>query len=228
MKTVLVVVAHADDEVLGCGGTMAKHSAEGDEVFVVIVSDGVTARYSDLTDPLAQKELLAREEAARSAAGILGVKGIRFLRFPDNRCDSVAMLDIVKSIEAACQELKPQIIYTHHGNDLNIDHRIVSQSVLTACRPMRDQSVKAIYGVEVLSSTEWEPDRIGLSFKPNRYVDVSNSMEAKLSAISAYGMEMGEFPHPRSVEIVKAKSMVRGSEAGVAAAEAFAVIREIV
>ena len=227
-KKVLVIAAHADDEVLGCGGTIAKHSAEGDRVHLLVIADGVSARFEKPNGPEFTSKLTARETSAQEAGDILGVESIRFLRFPDNRCDDVAILDIIRAIEGVCNEFLPDTIYTHHANDLNVDHRVVHQAVLTACRPLAGCTVKQIYGFEVLSSTEWELSHFGGTFKPSRYVDVSGYMDHKLRAMTAYAMEMSEFPHPRSSEVIIAKSVVRGAEAGLCAAEAFVVIREIV
>lgn len=226
MTSVLVVAAHPDDEALGCGGAMARHAAGGDSVTVVFVADGVSARAFP-NDAMLDAALREREAAAAAAARVLGAQVPRFLRFPDNRCDSVALLDIVQRLEAVVAELAPTVVYTHHSNDLNVDHRIAHQATLTACRPLPGASVRRIYAFETASSTEWEPAGLGGSFRPVRYVDIGDFVEAKLAAIAAYDHEMRSFPHPRSPEALRAQMMLRGAQAGVRAAEAFMVVREI-
>jgi len=141
--------------------------------------------------------------------------------------DTVGFLEIVKAIEAAVKRLKPNVIYTHHANDLNIDHAIVHRAVLTACRPLPGSSVRSIYAFETLSSTEWEPAGLGRQFQPTRFVDISNSLDAKMGAMRAYGEEMRPFPHPRSPEAIEALARFRGAQSGLLAAEAFVVVREI-
>lgn len=220
---VLVVAAHPDDEALGCGGTIAGHAADGDAVHLLFLADGVTARGDSDTGAVDQ-----RKEHARAAASILGAAGATFAGFPDNRMDTVALLDIVQVIENEIARVQPAIVYTHHGGDLNIDHRIAHQATLTACRPLPGAPVTAIYAFETLSSTEWGSDASHAAFQPNRYVDVSVHMDAKLGALGCYDAEMHLFPHPRSPEAVTALSQIRGAAAGVAAAEAFQIVREVV
>jgi LmbE family N-acetylglucosaminyl deacetylase len=227
-ETVLVVVAHADDEVLGAGGTIARHHENGDTVCLLVVADGVSARYSCASDPAAIPEMNQREAAAQAAADLLGIQEVTFLRFPDNRCDTVSTLDIVKAIEAVLRKLRPTTVYTHYLNDLNLDHRVVHQALVTACRPLPGQTVKKILGFEVLSSTEWELGTGTSMFRPSYFVDISEYLGRKLDAMAAYKAEINSFPHPRSMEVIRAKSIVRGAEVGLEAAEAFVVIREIV
>lgn len=221
---VLVVAAHPDDEVLGCGGTIARHAAEGDAVEVAFLADGVTSRSPGGTnDPGRQR----REDAARRAAEILGTGSPRFLGFPDNRLDDVPLLEIVRAVEAVVAEVKPDIVYTHHGGDLNVDHRIAHQAVMTACRPLPGRSERSILAFEVVSSTEWASPWLGAAFRPNRYVAIGAYLERKLEALACYGEELRPFPHPRSAENLRALAQVRGAEAGLENAEAFVIIRDI-
>ena len=149
MTAILVVAAHPDDEVLGCGGYIAARARNGDDVSVAFISDGVTSRINNKS----QFEIEARRKAAQQAADVLGVKNISFGDFPDNKLDASPLLEVIKSIEAVVERVRPQIVLTHFGGDLNIDHRIVNQAVLTACRPTVDQVVKQIMFFEVSSST---------------------------------------------------------------------------
>ena len=146
---VLALVAHPDDEVLGAGGTLALHALRGDEVHIVFLTDGVGARGADR----AAEE--RRAEAAIKAASILGARPPRFLGFPDNCVDRIALLDVVQAIEAVIASVQPATVYTHHAGDLNIDHAICHRAVLTACRPLPGSKLRRIYAMEVASSTEW-------------------------------------------------------------------------
>ncbi len=224
--TVLVVVAHPDDEVLGCGGVIARHAAEGTDVHVLIMAEGATARHA-IRDGTGLA-IGALREAARQAANVLGAEPPRFAGLPDNRLDSVPLLDVVKTVEVVVGEVRPSIVYTHHGGDLNVDHRIVHQAVVTACRPLPESPVRSLYAFETVSSTEWASETLGQSFRPTRFVNIATHLDRKLQALESYTSEMRSFPHPRSRENVVALARHRGACAGFEAAEAFMVIRELV
>ncbi|CAM3795202.1 PIG-L deacetylase family protein [Vreelandella rituensis] len=220
-RSVLVVAAHTDDEALGCGGTIAKHVAQGDIVYAVFLADGVTSRQD-----ASEQELSERNAAATSAHTILGIKQSFMLGFPDNRMDTVPLLDIVQKLEQVVDEVKPQIVYTHHNGDLNIDHRITHQAVLTACRPVPGSPVMEIYAFEVLSTTEWNSP-VAKPFMPSVFVDISEHLETKMSALAAYELEMREAPHSRSIVNARRFAELRGSFVGVGAAEAMMAVRVI-
>ncbi len=227
-QTVLVVAAHPDDEVLGCGGTIARHVMEGDRVSVLIVAEGATSRKGGEEADGASDEVDRLKQAACQVSDILGYDDPTFLCFPDNRLDRGDLLDVIKPIEAVIQEVDPDIIYTHHGGDLNVDHRIVHQAVITATRPMPGTHKRSIYCFETLSSTEWSvPSVDQTGFRPVRYVDISQQLEQKMEALEAYADEMRPFPHPRSMEGVRHLAGFRGCSVGCMAAEAFVVIREL-
>lgn len=228
MSMVLVIAAHPDDEALGCGGVIARHADAGDRVHVVFLADGVTGRQDapDL-DALADA-LRRREDGAAAAARILGAEPPVFHRLPDNRLDGVPLIDLAKLVEREVARVEPDIVYTHHGGDLNIDHRLTHQAVLTACRPLPGSPVRAIYAFEVPSSTEWGGAMTGGGFAPTRFVDIAGQLQRKLEALACYGDEMRPFPHPRSREAVEALVRLRGAASGLDAAEAFMVVREIV
>ncbi len=224
MTTVLVVAAHPDDEVLACGGTIARHAAEGDDVHVILVADGTSSR----PQAAARRDLIeARSSEAARAAKILRTQPPRMLGFPDQRLDSGSLLDLTQALESVIPDVRPSVVYTHHGADLNLDHRLVFQAVLTACRPVPDSTVTKFYTFETVSSTEWSAHAIGPGFRPSRFVDISGHLDTKLSALAAYASELRDFPHPRSLEAVKALALFRGASAGLRAAEAFEVIRDI-
>jgi len=227
-RKVLVVCAHPDDEALGAAGTLARHSAEGDEVHLLFVSEGVTARDVKCDIPARAKEIDERKQMAEKAARAIRAHRPRFLDLPDNRMDQIELLDIVKLIEAVIIEIAPEIVYTNHANDLNVDHRITHQAVLTACRPLPGALVKTIYAFETASSTEWELAGLGKPFQPTRFVDITPYWKNKRAAIAAYEGEMRPFPHPRSAEAIEAKARWRGAQVGLTVAEAFVIVREII
>ena len=176
-KKILIVAAHPDDEVLGCGATIRKSINAGDEVSVVFMADGVTSRPSEKAEELIAK----REENSIKACTVLGIEKPTFFRLPDNRMDATPLLDIVRMLEKVINTFRPQIIYTHHGGDLNIDHRITHQAVMTSCRPVPGSFVKEIYSFEVPSSTEWSSPTMGGSFEPTVFVDISEFLEVKIN-----------------------------------------------
>ena len=219
MKTVLVVAAHSDDEALGCGGTIARHVAEGDTVHSVFLADGVSSRQG-----VGAEEFELRLAATEQARKILGMTTNTFLGLCDNRLDSLPLIDVIQPLEAVIDKIKPQIIYTHHYGDLNVDHRIAHQAVITACRALPGSSVKEILTFEVMSSTEWSSPSQA-PFLPSLFVDISDYLELKIRALEAYVLEMRASPHSRSVEHLCQLAKHRGSCVGVGAAEAFMVMR---
>ncbi len=224
--TVLIFAAHPDDEVLGVGGVAALHAARGDVVEVLIAAEGSTSRDPQADPIVAKEEVSQLQRAANTAARILGTRPPRFLGLPDNRMDGLDLLDIVKLFEPFVDALGPQIVYTHHPQDLNVDHEILSRAVLTACRPQPGCSVRAIYTFETQSSTEWSASTAG--FAPSRFVDISSTLELKMQALDAYAGEMRAFPHARSLDAIRALAAWRGATVGMRAAEAFGVVRELV
>ena len=224
---ILIVASHPDDEVLGCGGAMARHADTGDVVDVVIVVEGATSRGAKRDTGAQAEALSALQQSACDAAEILGARKPHFLGLPDNRLAGMELPDVIKPIEALINELKPQVVYTQHGGDLNVDHRIVHQAVVTACRPAPGTSVRAIYGYETASSTEWASQHMGGVFHPVRFVDISKTLERKRKALECYASEMRPFPHARSLEGLEALARLRGVSIGLEAAEAFTVVREI-
>ena len=218
-KSILVVAAHADDEVLGCGGTIARHVAEGDVVHVVFMADGVNSRAINVS-----AELQRRNQARDEALKILEVTKCYTLDFPDNRMDSMPLLDVVQALEPIIEQVQPTRVYTHHHGDLNVDHRVTYQAVITACRPMAGNSVREILTFEVMSSTEWATPGVA-PFLPNVFVDISDYLQKKLDAFAAYDMEMRPAPHSRSVANVEALARHRGNCVGAEASEAFEAVR---
>ena len=224
--SVLVVAAHPDDEVLGCGGTMARLANEGQEVRIAILAEGMTSRYEQ-REQANQKELDQLHANAQQAADKIRAKELVLCKLPDNRMDTVPLLEVVKLVEDLIEKFKPAVIYTHHPGDLNVDHGVVHRAVLTATRPIPGQLVREIYAFEVPSSTEWAFQRLEPSFRPSVFVDIASTLETKVSALACYDTETRKFPHPRSPEAVRAIAMRWGSVAGFQAAEAFELIRSL-
>ena len=225
--SILVVAAHPDDEVLGCGASVAKWAEAGNEVHVVILAEGATSRDATQNPEARNEELSTLAKAAQSAGEILGVTSVRLFNFPDNRMDSVDLLDVVKTVRAQIERVKPETVVTHHSGDLNIDHRITHQAVVTACRPQPGESVRRLLAFEVPSSTEWQPPDSGPVFQPNWFEDVSITLDRKLQALEIYNEEMRTWPHSRSLKAVEHLARWRGSSVGYEAAEAFMLLREL-
>ncbi|WP_424096598.1 PIG-L deacetylase family protein [Moorena producens] len=224
---ILVVAAHPDDEVLGCGGTIAKHAHSGDVVNVLILAEGATSRNQARSREICQNELSELAKAAQTASRILGVSSVRLHDFPDNRMDGVDLLDIVKVVESAIDDFLPEIVYTHHVGDVNIDHKLIHRAVVTACRPVPQHPVHTLLFFEIPSSSEWQPPGSAPIFAPNWFVDVTETLNLKLKALEAYQSEMRPWPHPRSLQAVEHLARWRGASVGVEAAEAFIVGRQV-
>ena len=218
MMKILIIAPHPDDEVLGCGGTVAKHSKRGDEVYLCIVTKAYTPDWSE-------EFLKNRPKEIEKSNKILGIKKTYFLDYLTVKLDTIPQKELNEAISKVVNEVNPDILYIPHKGDLNKDHRLVFESSLVATRPA-NHKIKRISSYETLSETEWgqpiEP------FIPNVYVNISETFEIKIEAMKAYESELKQYPHPRSLEIVEALAKKRGSEVGVKFAEAFMLVREIV
>ena len=216
MGQVLVVAAHPDDEVLGCGGTICRHVMQGDRVKILFMGTGVEARRQS-----SSQEVEARKEMAVKAAELLGAEEPVFSDFPDNQMDSVPLLDVVSGIESVMHDYPADTVYTHSAVDLNIDHRITHQAVMTACRPMPGRTVQSVLCFEVVSSTEWMFSGNQRQFRPVHFVEITKTIEAKVAALEIYGAEMRDPPHARSIDNILALAINRGATVGFEKAEAF-------
>jgi len=224
-QSILILAAHPDDEVLGCGGTIAKLADEGAIVHVAFLADGVFSRAGEQTAQ--QLELTSRRTAAQKACEILGVKSVSFGDFPDNRMDTISLLDITQAAETLIAKHQPEMVFTHHAGDVNIDHRRLHEAVVTACRPQHGHPVKTLLCFEVPSSTEWQLPGSAPAFTPNWFVDISATLVRKLAALEAYAEELRAWPHPRSRQGVEHLAHWRGATVGVDAAEAFILGRQL-
>ena len=222
---ILVVAAHPDDELLGCGGTIATLGA-AHETHIAILGEGVTSRFDSRSDSDAAA-LEKLKSDARSVGSLLGARSVDFAGLPDNRFDDLPLLEIVKHVERLVDRLRPEVIYTHHPGDLNIDHGLTFRAVMTATRPVAECPVKEIYAFEVASSTEWAFQRIEPAFKPNVFVNIADTIEIKVEGMAQYETEGRSFPHPRSAEALRAQARHWGSVVGLEYAEAFELIRSV-
>tara|TARA_B110000263_G_C15300516_1_gene507746 strand:+ start:416 stop:1126 length:711 start_codon:yes stop_codon:yes gene_type:complete len=232
---ILVVVAHPDDDVLGVGGTMLKYSNKGDKIKVIFLATGITSRknsgyinstkyeISEKEEKRLTEEIKILRSQAKKACKLLSVNNVDFYDFPDNEMDSIPLLKVVKVIEKEIKDFKPEKIFTHHYGDLNVDHRVVYNATITACRPINN-IVKEIICFEVPSSTEWNYPN---TFVPNYFVNITNQLDKKIKAMEIYKSEIKKFPHPRSSKYLKINANRWGGVSGNTAAEAFEIIRKI-
>ena len=214
-KRVLVIAAHPDDELLGCGGTVALHTRAGDVVTSVIVCEGESLRYG--TQGVGQAEHIRR------AAETLGVCDVRPLGFPDQRLDTLPLTDIIGPLDRIVKEVQPAVVYCQYGGDVNRDHHLLFQATLVATRPTAC-SVRAVYAFDTASSTEWAYPR---TFTADTWVDISATLELKLAAMACYTSELRSYPHPRSLEALRHMAYRNGTMVGLPAAEMFQLVVEV-
>ncbi|MCC6563995.1 PIG-L family deacetylase [Candidatus Uhrbacteria bacterium] len=220
-KRILVIAAHPDDELLGAGATLAAHVKKGDLVQALILGEGIMSREQG-----SQEEMKELQKQSEEAGKTIGFAAVSFGSFPDNAFDTVALLHIAKEVEKKIAEFKPDTIYTHHGKDLNVDHRRTFEAVMTACRPCNADAPAEIFTFETLSSTEWQSKQEE-PFRPNVYINVESTIEQKIEAFKKYKSEIRDYPHSRSAEGLKILAQYRGLEAGLKFAEAFHLERSI-
>lgn len=218
MSTVLVVAAHPDDEVLGPGGTIARHVKAGDEVHVVVLADGATSRYAD-----GMESVLA--DAARACGEVLGAASVRVRALPDQRLDGMPLLDVVHEIEPVVDEVRPTVVYTHFPGDVNADHGVVSRATWTACRPYVLPRLERFAVFETPSSTEWALPAPETAFRPTLFVDVADVLDLKIEAMEQYRTELRPYPHPRSLRALRERAAYWGSTVAREAAEPFQLLR---
>lgn len=226
MKKILVFAAHPDDELLGCGATLLKYQKKGFKIKTFFFGDGESSR--NMNKKKIFNLIIRREKQAETVSKKGKFEKPIFKRFPDNKLDTVPLLDIVKFIEKQIRDNKPEIIFTHFENDLNIDHQIIYKAVITATRPLSKTFVKKIYSFEIPSSTDFSLSRRSKKiFNPNFFVEVEKTIKNKLDLLKIYKDEIKKWPHPRSLKSIKNLSMHRGSQIGKKYAEAFILVREL-
>jgi len=212
-KSVLVIAAHPDDELLGCGGTIALHTQAGDSVTAVIACEGESVRYG--AAGVGQKEHMDR------AAEVLAINTVHHLRFPDQRLDTMTLLEIIQPLERIVQQVQPSLVYCHHGGDINRDHHLLFQATLVAARPVQP-FIEAVYAFDTASSTEWGYPR---SFVPDTWTDITGTLEQKIRAMACYESEVRPYPHPRSLDALRHRARAWGNQHCMDAAEVFVTVR---
>jgi LmbE family N-acetylglucosaminyl deacetylase len=228
-KKILIVVAHPDDELLGLGASMSRLISDYGVIgHVVILGEGITSRSDKRDVQKWEEQLLIHRNNIKQAQAAIGYSSVSIYDFPDNRFDSVALIDIIKVIEKEKQEFQPDVIFTHHGGDVNIDHQRTFEAVITSTRPMENERVKAIVTFETPSGTEWRASSDPRHFIPNFFISFSASnLEKKIIGMESYEFEKRPFPHPRSPEALKIQAQRWGVAVGCDFAEAFCIIRLI-
>jgi LmbE family N-acetylglucosaminyl deacetylase len=214
-QSVLAIAAHPDDEVLGCGGVLALHARAGDRVTVAIVCEGESHRYGPAG--------VGQTCHIRQAADRLGVADVRHLRFPDQALDTLRLTDLITPLEAIVHELRPRVVYSQYGGDVNRDHQLLFQAVLVATRPT-ETGIDAVYAFDTASSTEWAYPR---TFVPDTWVDISSTLGAKLAAMACYESELRPYPHPRSLQALEHRARAFGNQVCLDAAEVFMTVRRV-
>ena len=223
MNKILVVAVHPDDETLGCGGTLLKHKAEGDEIYWLIVT--TIGRGHDLG--FSKEVIEKREYEIKRVAELYNFDGVYKLEFPTMRIDEISMSNLIKKISDIFLEVKPNVIYLPFKDDVHSDHRKVFEATFSCTKSFRYPFIEKVYMMETLSETEFAPSLKENSFVPNVFVDITQFLEKKIQIMKVFKSEIKEHPFPRSVENIKALAIFRGATAGVKYAESFMLLKEI-
>jgi len=218
---VLCVAPHPDDETLGCGGALLRHVAEGAHVHWLVMTHMHEAQ------GFSAQRIASRSAEIEQVARAYGFAGTHLAGLPTTRLDTLPMAELVGAVSAVFAEVRPRTVYVPYRNDAHSDHAVVFDAATACCKSFRHPSVRSVYAYETLSETEFgmRPDDPG--FHPNLFVDISAWLDRKVEIMKLFAGEMGTFPFPRSEECLRAQAMLRGSQAGLHAAEAFMVLKEI-
>lgn len=217
---VVVLGAHPDDEILGAGGTLARHVEDGHEVHAIVVADGASSRASD------EMRIALEKDAARAAEAI-GFTSIRLESLPDQRLDTVPFIDLTQIIESILDDMEPDVVYTHFPGDVNFDHGLVARATWTACRPYARPQLRRFAVFETPSSTEWAWPVNDSSLQPNHFVDITETLDKKIAAMECYQSELRDYPHPRSSRSLRERAAFWGSQVGRLAVEPFRILRDV-
>jgi LmbE family N-acetylglucosaminyl deacetylase len=217
---VLVIAAHPDDEVIGAGGTIARHVAEGDTVFWCVVTQGCPPFRTD-------EQLSKARDQVRAVQKVLGIEDVFFCGFPTVQLNTIPYRKLSSALQAVVDEVQPSTVYTTPSSDLNLDHRLVHDCTLVAARPLPGCPVRRLLAYEIgLTARFGQPSGSSL-FVPNVFVDISDYLDKKLEAMSCYETQLRDPPHPRSLEGLRLLAEERGLSVGLVAAECFQLIREL-
>lgn len=220
MGKILFIAPHPDDETLGCGGTILKHKAAGEEIYWLIVTN------ISVEEGFKAAKVKERQEEIKKVAKEYGFERVFKLDLPAIKLDVIPKSHIVKTVSNIINEVEPNIVYIPYRNDVHSDHKITFDAVISSTKTFRCPSINKILMYEVISETEFTPALPNNIFNPNCFSDISEYLSKKISIMQIYKGEMGKHPFPRSVENLRALATFRGATAGVKYAEAFNVLRE--
>lgn len=222
MKRILAVAVHPDDESLGCGGTLLRHKAGGDELHWLVATT--------LTEELgySPRRIAEREEEMRAVASRYGFAAVHKLGLPTTRVDTIGLGEIAQAVSRVLEQVRPQVVYLPFRGDVHSDHRVMFDVLFSCLKSFRSPDVERILSMETVSETEFAPPCADTAFMPNCFVDVSEFFEKKIEILEEYKGEMAAHPFPRSEETLRALARFRGAQAGVAYAEAFMLLKEII
>jgi LmbE family N-acetylglucosaminyl deacetylase len=212
---ILCIAAHPDDEVLGCGGVLALHAREGEQVTIVIACEGESLRYGP--------EGVGQSSHIQRAANRLGCTSVRHLRFPDQALDTIRLTELIAPLEQIVRQEQPRVVYCQYGGDVNRDHQLLFQAILVATRPT-ETFIDSVYAFDTASSTEWAYPR---TFVPDTWIDISSTLDAKLAAMACYESELRSYPHPRSLKALEYRARAFGNQVCLEAAEVFMTVRKV-
>jgi LmbE family N-acetylglucosaminyl deacetylase len=223
MKRILIIAAHPDDDVLGCGGLISKYNSKNVDFKILFIGEGSSCRFENPSSKKAKLEIEKRNSSALKALQLLKVDDLEFNNLPCGRFDQIPIIEINKIIEKSIHEFMPDTVLTHSLDDANNDHKIVSNAVIMATRPGANNYVNTLMSYEILSSSEWSFSNI---FKPNYFEELNqDQVDSKWHALSMYESEVKKYPFPRSKEGIETLAKYRGMQAGVKFAEAYHIIR---
>ena len=221
MKKVLAVAVHPDDETLGCGGALLKHKNNGDDIYWLIITS------IDVENGWEKDKVESRQKEIDSVSKMYGFCVTHSLNFPTTRLDTVPMKDLISEISKIIHNVEPDIIYVPNRSDIHTDHQVAFKAIMSCTKVFRNSFIRKILMYECLSETEFSPSLQTDVFIPNVFVDITGFLEEKIKIMKMYRGEMGTFPFPRSEENIRALAMYRGATAGVEAAEAFVLLKEV-
>jgi N-acetylglucosamine malate deacetylase 1 len=222
MKKILSVAVHPDDETLGCGGALLKHKKNGDDIYWLII----TSMY--LEDGWTAEKIESRREEINQISDVYGFTAVHCLDFPSTRLDTIPMKNLISQISKIIQKVEPDLIYIPNRSDIHTDHQYAFRAIMSCTKTFRYPFIRKILMYECLSETEFSPALPADTFIPNVFVDITGFLEEKIKIMKIYRDEMGAFPFPRSEENISALAKNRGTVAGVEAAEAFVLLKEVI
>lgn len=226
-KKILIICSHPDDEILGCGGIIAKNIEIGNKVSVIFTHEGSSARHNNYKSFKAKKDIKNRIQMAKRASKYLNYNILNFHSNINLQNEKNVKLKLVKSIIKDINKYKPDTIFTHHSDDLNSDHSFTFNAVINACRPSSNFLVKELILFEVASSTDWSYLNQKVQFVPNLFIDIEKYFMKKIKALQFYNNEMRNFPNSRSYRGLEYLAKYRGGQVGIEMCEAFKIIRKI-